>query len=99
MAKTPTARTADTGGIAGERLRSFVERYENLEAELKDTNGLKKDLLAELRGEGFDQPIFKKIIARRAKGSEVAAEEDDLIAIYENAINGTNPRSDEQEAA
>jgi uncharacterized protein (UPF0335 family) len=99
MANNPTARTADTGGIAGARLRSFVERYENLEAELKTTNTDKKELLAELRGEGFDQPTFKKIITRRAKGSEVVAEEDDLISIYEAAINGTNSRSDEQEAA
>ena len=30
-AATPTARAPDTGGVAAERLRSFVQRIERLE--------------------------------------------------------------------
>jgi len=44
-------------GIAGDRLRSFVERIERIDEDLKAMNDEKKDVLAEAKGEGFDNAI------------------------------------------
>jgi uncharacterized protein (UPF0335 family) len=41
-----------SSGIAGDRLRSFVERIERLEEEIKALSDDKKDIYAEAKGEG-----------------------------------------------
>ena len=38
-------------GIAGDRLRSFVERIERIDEDLKAMNDEKKDVFAEAKGE------------------------------------------------
>ena len=65
-------------GIAGGRIRSFVERIEHIEAEVAELNEGKKEVLAEAKGEGFDVKVIKEIIKlrkqdkdeRRSKGAE-----------------------------
>jgi len=45
---------SDVAGIAGERIRSYVKRIEQIETELKE--------LTEAKGEGFDVKVLKEII-------------------------------------
>jgi uncharacterized protein (UPF0335 family) len=52
---------SDPVGIAGERIRSFVERIEQLDTELREINEQKKEVLSEAKGEGFDVKILKEI--------------------------------------
>ena len=40
------------GGVAGDRLRAFVERIERLEEEIKQLSDDKKDVYAEAKGDG-----------------------------------------------
>src|SRR5215203_7511743 len=60
------------GGVAGDRLRSFVERIEHLEEEIKQLTEDKKDIYTEAKGDGFDYDIiFSKQAEdylRRGKG-------------------------------
>ena len=46
-------------GIAGDRLRSFVERIERIDEDLKSMNDEKEDVFAEAKGEGFHVMIPK----------------------------------------
>ena len=51
--------------IPGGRIRSFVERIENIDSELAELNEQKKEVFAEAKGEGFDVKILKEIVKLR----------------------------------
>jgi uncharacterized protein (UPF0335 family) len=44
---------SDVVGIAGDRIRSLVERIEQIESELKELTEAKKEIFSEIKGEGF----------------------------------------------
>ena len=44
---------ADVGGVAGDRLRSFIERVERLEEEKKALSEDIKEVYSEAKGSGF----------------------------------------------
>jgi uncharacterized protein (UPF0335 family) len=90
---------ADVGGIAGDRLRSFVERYERLQEEVNALNEDKAELIKEVAGNGFDKKIFKIIIKRRRMGKDQCDEEDSLVDLYERALNEGRVRAREEPAA
>ena len=45
--------------IPGGRIRSFVERIENIDSELAELNEQKKEVFSEAKGEGFDVKILQ----------------------------------------
>ncbi len=55
------------GGVAGERLKSFIERVERLEEEIKVLNQDKAEIYAEARRAGVDVPGMKSEVAQRRK--------------------------------
>jgi uncharacterized protein (UPF0335 family) len=71
-------------GIAGDRLRSFVERIERIEEDLKALNDDKKDIFA--KGEGFDVKILKEVIRLRKQDQDERDERDALVDIYLRAV-------------
>jgi uncharacterized protein (UPF0335 family) len=73
-------------GIAGDRLRSFVERIERIEEDLKAMNDDKKDVFAEAKGEGFDVRILKEVIRLRKQDQDERDERDALLDIYLRAV-------------
>ena len=54
-------------GVAGDQLRSFVERIERIDQDLKAMNNEKKDVFAEAKGEGFDVKLLKEVIRQRPR--------------------------------
>ncbi len=74
------------GGVAGDRLRSFVERIERLEEEIKGLSDDKKDIFAEAKGEGFDVKILREVIRIRKQDQKDRDERDSLLDIYLHAI-------------
>ena len=54
----------EVGGIAGDRLKSFIERAERLEEEKRALAADLKEVFAEAEGCGFDVKIMRKIIRR-----------------------------------
>jgi uncharacterized protein (UPF0335 family) len=62
---------SDTVGVAGDRIRSFVERIEQLDTELQELNEGKKEVFAEAKGEGFDVKMLKEIIKLRKQAKVV----------------------------
>jgi uncharacterized protein (UPF0335 family) len=80
------APTNDVGGIAADRLRSFVERLERLEEEKKGISDDIKDVYLEAKGTGFDVKIIRTIIRLRKKAKEERQEEEELIELYKMAL-------------
>ncbi len=67
-------------GVAGDRLRSFVERIERIDQGLKAMNDEKKDVFAEAKGEGFDVKILKVVIRLRKQDQNERDERSHLSA-------------------
>ncbi|HET7413421.1 MAG TPA: DUF2312 domain-containing protein [Pararhizobium sp.] len=67
---------------AGNRLRSFIERVERLEAEIKDLNGDKSEIYKEARGEGYDVKTMRKVVAARRLDPSEREEADALFDLY-----------------
>ena len=82
----PEKTTDDVGGIAGTRLKAFIERIERLEEEKKGLQDDIKDIMAEAKGTGFDTKIIRKIISLRKKDKQEIQEEEELLALYKAAI-------------
>jgi uncharacterized protein (UPF0335 family) len=88
---------SDTG-IAGGRIRSFVERIEHIDAEIAELNEGKKEVFAEAKGEGFDIKIIKEIVKLRKQDESERDEHETLLDLYMKAMD-TAPVEDEAKAA
>lgn len=73
---------------AAEQLRSFVERAERLHAEREAIAADIKEVYAEAKGAGFCTRTLKKVIQRRRVNREERIEQDELLEIYEAALEG-----------
>jgi uncharacterized protein (UPF0335 family) len=82
----PVEKSPDVGGIAADRLRSFVERIERLEEEKKVLANDIKDVFAEAKGAGFDVKILKKLISLRRMEAQEREEMDEILQLYMRAI-------------
>ncbi len=71
----------DVSQIAGNRVRSFVERVEQLELEIAELTEQKKEVFAEAKGEGFDVKILKEIIKLRKQDQDERDEHDTLLDV------------------
>lgn len=76
----------EDSGVAGERLRSFIERIERLEEEKKAIAEDIKEVYAQAKGSGFDVKIMRKIIALRKIDKAERDEMDELLLTYMNAL-------------
>ncbi len=78
--------TSDVGGVAGKRLKSFLDRVERLEEEKKGLADDIKDIYAEAKGVGFDVKTMRKILKLRKMEAEKRREEEELLDLYKAAI-------------
>jgi uncharacterized protein (UPF0335 family) len=77
---------ADVGGIAGERLKSFIERIERLEEEKRALGEDIKEVFAEAKGNGFDPKIMRQIIKIRRMDKDDLDEQEALLDVYMRAL-------------
>ena len=82
---------SDTVGIAGDRLRTFIERIEQIESELKDLTEAKKEIFAEAKGEGFDVKVLKEILKLRKQDQDERDEHESLLDVYMRAMDEAGP--------
>ena len=78
--------TRDVGGVAGDRLRCFIERIERLEEEKAHLAEDIKEVYAELKGVGFDAKTVRKIVSLRKMDSEKRRESEELLDLYKTAV-------------
>ena len=77
--------------IPGGRIRSFVERIENLDAEQQELNEQKKEVFSEAKAEGFDVKTLKEIIKLRKQDQDERDEHESLLELYMRAMEGDAP--------
>jgi uncharacterized protein (UPF0335 family) len=77
--------------IAGGRIRSFVERIENLDTELAELNEQKKEVFAEAKAEGLDVKILREIIKLRKQDKDERDEHETLLDLYMRAMEQAPP--------
>ncbi len=83
---TETAPTTETGGIAGDRLRSLVERIERLEEEKKALAEDIKDVFTEAKSAGFDVKVLRQLIRLRRQQPAEIEEQETLLDLYRRAL-------------
>lgn len=77
---------ADVGGVASERLKSFVEHIERLEEERQALSGDIREVYSEAKGSGFDIKVLRQIIRLRKMDSGDRSEMEELIDVYKRAL-------------
>ena len=81
------------GGIAGERLRSLIERIERLLEERAAIDSDIREVYAEGKAEGFDVKIMRRLIRLRQMEEADRDEQETLLELYRRAI-GMGPEPD-----
>lgn len=76
----------DTGGVSGQRLKSFMERIERLEEEKAGLAEDIKDIYAEAKAVGFDTKTIRNVIRLRKMDKEKRQEEEQLLELYKSAV-------------
>lgn len=72
--------------VTGEELRQFIERIEQLESEKKDIAEQIKEVMAELKGRGFDTKAVRTIVSLRKRDADDIAEEEAILEVYKAAL-------------
>ena len=78
--------TQDVGGVAGKRLKSFLDRIERLSEEKKGLADDIKEIYMEAKSQGFDNQTMRKVLKLRQMDTEKRREQDDLLELYKAAI-------------
>ncbi len=76
----------NVGGIASERLKSFIERIERLNEEKEALAGDIKEVMSEAKGTGFDLRVIRTILRLRKMDSSDRSEMEELIDVYKRAL-------------
>lgn len=77
---------ADIGGVAGEQLRSIVERIERLEEEKAALAEDIREVYAEAKGNGYDVKILRQIVRLRKIESADRQEQEAILDTYKAAL-------------
>ncbi|MDE0801444.1 MAG: DUF2312 domain-containing protein [Rhodospirillaceae bacterium] len=77
---------SDTGGLAADRLKSFIERIERLEEEKKNLIADTREVYSEAKSSGFDTKIMRKVVALRKLDQGERQEQEALLDTYLRAL-------------
>ena len=72
--------------VAGDQLKSIVERIERLEEEKKTIADDIKEVYAEAKGNGYDVKVLRKVIAIRKRDIDERKEEEAILDLYLQAV-------------
>ncbi|MBV8939046.1 MAG: DUF2312 domain-containing protein [Alphaproteobacteria bacterium] len=86
------------GGIAGDQLKSVIERIERLEEEKAALSADIRDVFAEAKGNGYDVKALRQIVKIRKMDAHERYEQEAVLDTYLRAL-GMVPEADEMEAA
>ena len=87
----------NNGGIAGDHLRSFIERIERLEEEKKAIAEDLKEVYAEAKSVGFDTKIIRTVVKIRKMEAHEREEQEALLDVYLHALEGGAPSAPEED--
>ena len=78
---------AEIGGIAADRLRTFVERIERLEEEKAAITADIHEVYAEAKGAGFNAKILRQIVRLRGLDQADRREQEAILELYKRALD------------
>lgn len=74
------------GGNAQTQLRAAVERIERLEEDKAGVSADLKEVYAEIKGNGFDTKIVRKVVRLRKMDRAKRQEQDAILDLYMSAL-------------
>jgi uncharacterized protein (UPF0335 family) len=77
-----------SGDVAGDQLRTIVERIEQVEEEIKELTEARKEIYLEAKGNGFDVKVLREVIKVRKQDQKEREEHETLLDVYLRAITG-----------
>ena len=77
---------AEVGGVAGDRLRTIIERIERLEDEKKALSDDIREVYSEAKGVGFDIKIIRQIVRLRKMDASDRSEMEQVLDVYKRAL-------------
>lgn len=78
---------SDVGGVAADRLKSFIDRIERLEEEKKALADDIREVYSEAKGSGFDIKVIRQIIRIRKMDVADRREQEEVMAVYLRALD------------
>jgi uncharacterized protein (UPF0335 family) len=79
--------------VAGDQLRTIVERIEQVEEEIRELTEAKKEIFFEAKGKGFDVKVLREVIRVRKQDPKERDEQETLLDMYMQAIKVTSPKA------
>ncbi len=79
------------GELAGDQLRTIVERIEQVEQEIQELTEAKKEIYLEAKGNGFDVKVLREEIRLRKQDQKERDEQESLLDLYMEAIKAAAP--------
>ena len=79
----------EPGEVAGDQLRTIVERLERVDEEIKELNEAKKEIYLEAKGNGFDVKVLREVIRVRKQDQKEREAHETLLDLYLHALKGT----------
>jgi uncharacterized protein (UPF0335 family) len=77
-----------SGDVAGDQLRTIVERIEQIEDEIKELTEARKEIYLEAKDNGFDVKVLREVIKVRKQDQKEREEHETLLDIYLRVIMG-----------
>ncbi|MFT6580986.1 MAG: DUF2312 domain-containing protein [Alphaproteobacteria bacterium] len=77
---------SDVGGVAGDQLKSYIERIERLEGEKAALLEDIKEVYSEAKGNGFDVKIMRQIVRLRKLDTDDRSEMEAILETYKAAL-------------
>lgn len=82
-----------SGDVAGDQLRTIVERIEQVEEEIRELTEARKEIYLEAKGNGFDVKVLREVIKVRKQDQKEREEHETLLDVYLRAIKGARPEA------
>ena len=87
------------GGVAGDQLKSIIERVEKLEEEKAAIAVDIREVFAEAKANGFDVKAMRQIIKLRKMEHAERDEQEHMLDLYKRVLGMLPELDDEAEAA
>ena len=76
----------DASGVAGDRLRTIIERIERLEDEKKALSDDIREVYSEARGAGFDVKVIRQVVRLRKMDATDRSEMEQVLDVYKRVL-------------
>ena len=76
----------DSGEVAGDRLRTIIERIERLEEEKMALSDDIREVYSEAKGAGFDVKVIRQVVRLRKMDVTDRNEMEQILDVYKRAL-------------